>query len=147
MFRCIWHNERHYAMQPPRRRKERGRTSKRRDVALLSMKRLKRSVSARGSDPVCKKFFGSRLHEGSRLEDAQGLSTLATGSRSDRNSIAIQPQRCPHLQLDRNRIAPIAIRPIHISRWFRSRSDRDRLNPIRNSGRYLHARYACSWNI
>ena len=41
------------------------------DVVLLSMKRLKRSVSARGSDPVCKKFFGSRLHEGSRIKDAQ----------------------------------------------------------------------------
>ena len=51
---------------------------------------------------------------------------------------------CPHWQLDRDRIA---IRPIHIARWIRSRSDRDRLNPIRNSGRYLHVRYACSRNI
>ena len=62
----------------------------------------------------------------------------------DRDPIAIQPQRCPHLQLDRDRIA---IRPIHIARWIRSRSDRDRLNPIRRSGRYLHVRYACSRNI
>ena len=56
-----------------------------------------------------------------------GLSTLATRSRSDHDRIEI--------------------RPIHIARWIRSRSDRDRLNPIRNSERYFDVRYACSRNI
>ena len=42
------------------------------------MKRLKQSVSARCSDPVCKKFFGSRSHEGSRIKDAQDLASIFT---------------------------------------------------------------------
>ena len=51
------------------------------------------------------------------------MSTIATGSRFDRDLIAI------------------------IGRWMSFTSDRDRLNLIRNSGRYLHVRYECSRSI
>ena len=69
---------------------------------------------------------------------------IAIRSRSDRDPTATLSTLATRSRSDRDRIA---IRPIHIARWIRSRSDRDRLNPIRNSGRYLHVRYACSRNI
>ena len=62
-----------------------------------------------------------------------GLSTLATGSRSNCNAV--------------HTCNSIAIGSRSVRSTSRGGFDRDQLNPIRNSGRYLHVRYACSRNI
>ena len=53
------------------------------------MKRLKRSVSAGGSDPICKKSFGSCLHEGFRIKGctASTPTEMLQQTNSEINSV------------------------------------------------------------
>ena len=71
-------------------------------------------------------------------------------SRHHANLFAYFFKACPHWQLDRDpttTLSTLATQSRSVRSTSRGGFDCDWLNPIRNSGRYLHVRYACSRNI